>query len=355
MNRFVIRFSFSRVRDSLWSIGQIVLAALTAYLIARYGLGHAVPLLAVTVTISSLGFNRDSRPRQVLSTAIAMFSGVLLSETLLLTLGSGALQLALAIALAMMLARLFTSNPAFTITVALQAVLVQLLETPATGIYSRAIDGLIGGAVALIFTALLPRNPIKLAKADSKALFGVFTKTLAALHSVLLKPDVAVAHGALEEIRKTQTLVDNWQATLQSAQAIARISPFYRWAKAEIAEQQEVAAGMDLATRNLRVLARRIDYLVRDDKPRPQLARLLAKILIAVDLLEQTSDDFSVTQKARKYLRKLAKELAIERYTPALPQSEIAVLMQIRPLYVDLVIAAGVEPEAARRLLPRVD
>lgn len=355
MNRFVIRFSFSRVRDSLWSIGQIVLAALTAYLIARYGLGHPVPLLAVTVTISSLGFNRDSRPRQVLSTAIAMFSGVLLSETLLLTLGAGALQLGLAIALAMMLARLFTSNPAFTITIALQAVLVQILETPATGVYSRALDGLIGGAVALIFTALLPRNPIKLAKSDSKALFAVFNNTLAALHSVLLKPDVSEANRALQEIRKTQPLIDNWQSTLQSAQAIARISPFYRWAKQEVLEQQAVAEGMDLATRNLRVLARRIDYLIADDKPRPQLAGLLSKIMIAVDLLEQTSDDFSVTQKARKYLRKLAKELAIESYSPALPQSEIAVLMQIRPMYVDLVIASGVEPKAARNLLPKVE
>jgi uncharacterized membrane protein YgaE (UPF0421/DUF939 family) len=243
MNRFVIRFSFARVRDSFWTIGQIVLAALSSYLFARYVLGHQVPLLAVTVAISSLGFSRDTKPKQVLLTAIAMFSGVVLSETLLQTFGSGAVQLAVAILLALMIARLFTSNPAFTITVAIQAVLVQLMQTPVTGIYSRAIDGLIGGAIALIFVSLMPRNPIKLARQDSKALFLVFRNTLSTVATVLRSPNADLADQALTDIRKTQPLVDNWQSSLESALAISKISPFYRWTTKEISQQWQVAAG----------------------------------------------------------------------------------------------------------------
>ncbi|MBT5089146.1 MAG: FUSC family protein [Micrococcales bacterium] len=355
MNRFVIRFSVSRVRDSLWTISQIVLAAMTAYSIAHFGLGHAVPLLAVTVAISSLGFSRDTKPKQVLSTAIAMFSGVVLSETLLQVFGKGVIQLGFAILLALLLARLFTSNPAFTITVAIQAVLVQLLQTPVTGIYSRAIDGLIGGLVALIFVSLLPRNPIRLARQDSKALFAVFRATLSSVAAVLRAPNVELADQALDEIRRTQPLLDNWTSSLESASAIAKVSPFYRWAQKEISEQLQVAAGMDYATRNLRVLTRRVDYLVRDSKPRPQLAEVIGKIIIATELLEQTSDDFSVTQKARKYLRKIPASLDPKTFDPPLTTSESAVLMQIRPLFIDLAIAAGIQPSQARALLPYVD
>lgn len=355
MNRFVIRLSVARVRDSLWPISQVVLAAMLSYSIAHYFLNHAVPLLAVTVAISSLGFSRDTKPKQVLSTAIAMLSGIVLSESLLQLFGSGVLQLGLAIALALLVARLFTSNPAFTITVTIQAVLVQLLQTPVTGVYSRAIDGLIGGLVALIFVALLPRNPIKLSRNDSKALFAVFKSTLGAVAAVLRAPDVEVADHALEDIRKTQPLLDNWISSLESAKAISRISPFYRWAEKEIGQQMQVATGMDYATRNLRVLTRRVDYLVRDEKPRPQLADLVGKIIIATELLEQTSDDFSVTQKARKYLQKIPASLDPKVFDPPLTTSESAVLLQIRPLYVDLAIAAGVEPARARVLLPKVD
>jgi len=355
MNRFVIRFSFTRVQDSFWTIGQIVLAALTSYLFARYVLGHQVPLLAVTVAISSLGFARDTKPKQVLSTAIAMFSGVVLSETLLSLFGQGALQLAFAIFLALLLARLLTSNPAFTITVALQAVLVQLLQTPVSGIFERSIDGLVGGVVALVFVSLMPRNPIKLARQDSKELFLVFRSTLSNVAAVLRTPNQELADQALEDIRKTQPLVDRWRSSLDSAIAISNLSPVYRWAQKEMAQQLQVADGMDLATRNLRVLTRRVDFLVRDEKPRPQLADLIGKIIIATELLEQTSDDFSVTLKARKYLRKIPSGLNPRVFDPPLSVSETALLLEIRPLYVDLAVASGIDASQARALLPAVD
>lgn len=352
---FSLRGALARIKDSAWAITQIVLAATTAYLIARYGLGHPVPLLAVTVSISSLGFSRDTRPDRVLTTALAMVFGILISEVLLLSFGSGPVQLFVAIASSLVLARLISANPAFALTVSLQAVLVQLLQEPTGGVFARAIDGLIGGLVALLFTAMLPRNPIKLARNDAAKLFEVFIQTLAVMKSVLAKPDIALADEALEKIRATQPLVDNWRGSLESAAAISRISPFYRWAQKEVRDQSLVLEGMDLATRNLRVVTRRVDFLVRDLKPRPQLAELIEKIITAVRLIESSGDDFSVSQKARKYLTKLLKELDPKRFEPELTLSEAAVLMQFRPLAIDLCHAAGVDARKARELLPKVD
>lgn len=346
--------ALSRVRDSLWQIMQLVLASSVAYLIARFGLGHPVPLLAVTVAISSLGFARDTRPGRVATTALAMVMGVVLSESSLALFGSGALQLTLVILLALLLARLISPNPAFALTVAIQAVLVQLMEAPTGGDFARVIDGLIGGLVALAFTALVPRNPIRLARADSRLLFATVKETLAKLREVLLTTDKLTADIALENIRQTQPLIDNWRSSLESAAAIARVSPFYRWAQKEIADQRVLFAGLDLATRNLRVITRRIDYLLEDQKPRPELAAVIAKTLIGVDLLEQSLDDFSLRAKSQKYLSKLIRALDPKTIGDA-GLSDLVVFMQIRPMVVDLAIAAGVQAEQARKLLPKVD
>ena len=64
------RPSLIRVRDSGIAIVQIVVAATGAYAFAAFVLGHPAPLLAATVTVSSLGLVRDARPRRVLETVI---------------------------------------------------------------------------------------------------------------------------------------------------------------------------------------------------------------------------------------------------------------------------------------------
>lgn len=349
---FEIRTGWPRIKDSWWAIAQITLAATTAYAIAHFLLGHPVPLLAVTVAIASLGLSRDTRPDRVAATALAMTLGIGLSETLLLLFGSGVLQLLFAILLALVVARFISSNPAFALTATIQAVLVQMLQFPTGGVFARVLDGVIGGLVALLFTALLPRNPVKLARADAAELFVIFKQTLGDLRSVLLNADVAKADSTLEQIRKTQPLLDHWRSSLESAVAIGKISPFYRWARQQISDQQVLLEGMDLATRNLRVVVRRIDFLVRDQKPRPELARLVAKFLIAVDLLESSLDDFSLAQKARKYLMKVAPELGVY---PQLSLNEQVIVFQLRPMFVDLCQASGIDPEQAKGLLPRVE
>lgn len=346
--------ALSRVKDSLWQIMQLVLASIIAYLIARFGLGHPVPLLAVTVAISSLGFARDTRPGRVATTALAMVMGVLLSETVLVSFGPGTFQLLSVIFIALLLARLVSPNPTFALTVAIQAVLVQLLDAPTGGDFARVIDGLIGGLVALAFTALAPRNPIRLARADSRLLFTSFKETLAKLREVLLTADKATADLALENIRQTQPLVDNWKSSLESAAAIAKVSPFYRWAQKEIADQTVLHRGMDLATRNLRVITRRIDYVLSDQRARPELANLISKALIAVDLLEQSLDDFSLRAKAQKYLEKLLRELDPTRIASA-GLSDQVIFMQLRPMIVDLAVASGIDAQRALKLLPQVD
>jgi hypothetical protein len=98
-----------------------------------------------------------------------------------------------------------------------------------------------------------------------------------------------------------------------------------------------------------------VDYIIRDGRPRQELAQLLTKVIASVDLVEQSISDFSIAQKARKYLKKYAETLSPIGFKDPLNVSDTALLMQIRPMWVDLCQAAGMPSEEAVAVLPAVD
>lgn len=348
------RESLGRVVDSIVPALQIVAAAAGAYSIAHYLLGHAVPLMAVTVTISSLGFTRDARPARVLESAIGIVIGIALSELLLLVIGQGVWQIALVLLVTLLVARLLSPSNAFVVAAGVQSMLVMLLPVPAGGPFVRSIDGIIGGVVALVATALLPRDPRRIARRDAARLFGALNESLGSLVAALERADEPAAEHALERLRSTQPIIDQWQASLDSAVSISRISPFLRRHGPELDAQRRVLTGMDLATRNLRVISRRIDFLVRDGVPRPALASLFASLATSVRLLGQSLDDPLLADTVRVGLVAVAERLRPELVASGSPVTESVVVLMLRPLLVDLLTAADLPEEKARAILPEV-
>jgi hypothetical protein len=82
--RWSFNESIRRVIESAPAVVQIVLAATASFAFTHLVLGHANPIFAVTVAITSLGFTRDARPRRILSTALGMIIGIALSEAWLM-------------------------------------------------------------------------------------------------------------------------------------------------------------------------------------------------------------------------------------------------------------------------------
>lgn len=348
------RASWSRLVDSIVPAIQIVAAATIAYAIAHYGLGHAIPLLAVTITISSLGFVRDARPKRVLESAIGILIGIAVSEVLLLLVGKGIWQLAVVLLVTLLAARLLSSSNAFAIAAGTQSMLVMLLPNPDGGPFVRSIDGLIGAVVALLVTALIPRDPRRLARRDARRLFAVVTGSLASLVAALDSANEPAAEQALERLRATQPLIDNWGASIESARSIARISPFLRRHGPELDAQLRVMRGMDLAIRNLRVLSRRIDFLVRDGVARPRLASLFASLATSVDVLGQSLENPLLDDTARLGLSAVAERLRPDLVDDHAPVTDSVVVLMVRPLVVDLLSASGMDEAKARATLPRV-
>lgn len=351
---FDLRAPGQRVIESLVPALQIVIAASAAYAFARYGLDHPVPLIAVTVTISTLGFARDARPIRVLETAIGIVIGIALSEALLLTVGQGVWQLALVLLVTLVVARALSPSNAFAVAAGVQAILVMLLPAPPGGPFVRSIDGIVGGIVALLVTALVPRDSRRFTRRDARALFASLTDALGSLVVALDKADQPAAEHALERLRSTQPIIDNWAASVDSGVAIARISPFLYRRRPDLQAQARVLRGMDLATRNLRVIARRIDFLVRDDVPRPVIGSIMASLTTSVELLGQSLDDPLLADTVRVGLVAVAERLRPDTVVKGAPVTDSVVILMMRPLLVDLLMAADFPAEKARALLPEV-
>ena len=346
--------SLGRVVDSLAPAIQITIGALLAYSVAFYGLGHVSPLLAVTVCITSLGFSRDARPRRILQTAIGMVVGIAISEIALIYFGAGILQIALVLLLVLIAARFISASSAFAVTAAIQAMLVQILPAPDGGVFIRTFDGLIGGVMALIVTALIPRDPRGIARSDANKLFDFFIEALQSLRLALRDANKSLSSQALRDARASQPLIDNWRMSLDSALSISRISPFLMKHKSELRKQRLLMRAMDLATRNLRVIVRRVNFLLKDDVARPYLADLCEQIAEAVTNIQEGLSEPEELALARQQLLEIIKQLDPKKFGIADQLREASVLLLLRPLLVDLLCATGMTEDEARAELPEV-
>ena len=351
---WTLRTSLQRVLDSLPSILQIVVAATVAYSISYFLLGHKNPIFSVTVTIASLGFTRDARIRRVFQTAIGMVVGIALSEVMLLLIGGGIWQTSIVLLVALVSARFLSGTAAFALTVASQAMLVYIMPAPDGGAFIRSFDGVIGGLTALLFTAFIPRDPMGSASKDAGKLFSVFLNAVDALEAAVRTADVKVADAALVRVRGSQPLVDNWRMSLDSAISVSKISPFMKKHREELSDQVRLMRGMDLATRNLRVVVRRVDFLIRDGKPRAYLADLFAQISSATAVLAKGLEGPDALEDSRGMLLDVIHQLDPKRFGIADQLREASVLLLLRPLLIDLLCASGMREEDARAELPEV-
>lgn len=353
--RALVSAAVRRASAALLPALQITLAVVAAYAIAHWGLGHPVPLIAVTATISTLGLARDASPRRVVENSLGITVGIALSEVIVVAIGKGWWQLGIVLFATLVVARAASANPAFAIAAAVQSTLVVLLPDPAGGVFTRSLDAIVAGVVALAATALIPRDPRRTAVRDAKALFSLFRESLAGLVEAIGTGDHAAAELALERLRRTQTYVDDWRTSLASARSIASISPWLRRQRPELEMHARILAGADLTTRHLRSIARRVTVLVEDGQPRPELAGLVAELAHGIDLLGRQVQDRDLTGAGRTVFEDVARRLDPSAIAPTGALREEVVVVLLRPLVVDLLVACGVDAGVARDLLPPID
>ena len=170
----------------------------------------------------------------------------------------------------------------------------------------------------------------------------------------LRRGDRLRAERGLQRARALQKHVDRWADSLDSGLSIARISPFLRRARGELLRHDRVRQAMDLATRNLRVVARRAVYQTDDRRPRVVVAETLAEIARVMALVEDSLDDIALAPAAREAGRAVASRLDPRMILPDADLGEQNLIVAMRPLVTDLLTATGMTPDEARECLPRL-
>jgi uncharacterized membrane protein YgaE (UPF0421/DUF939 family) len=348
-----LRDAGTRVIGSLPAIIQIIVAVMISYSIAHWVLGHEVPVLAITVTITSLGLTRDARPRRVAESLLGIVLGVAVSESITLLVGSGVWQLAVVLLVVFVIGRFVSPNPQFAVAAAIPSAIVVVL--PAGGSpFNLTLDAALAGVVALLVTALIPRDPGRAAARDRQVIFAVLTESAESIARCLRDGDEAAGELALSRLRRAAPLVDAWKQSLDTAIAVARISPFLRGRLPELRRNARAVDAVDFSTRHLRLIARRYSYLVRDGIPRPGLADALSTVATGVRMLGEELRDPQATGAARSLLSDLARRLDPAVLMPDAGLADSSALLSLRPLVVDLLVGTGMPHDEARDLLPPI-
>lgn len=240
-----------RVLDSFWAVLQAAVAAALSWLVAHRLLGHPQPFFAPIAATISLSTSHIQRSRRIAQMVAGVLLGIVIAEALRPLLGdsTGALGAIVLITMVVSLAAgigFFGDGMMFPNQAAASAVLVVTVHRHGTGA-ERAIDVLVGGAVALVLgVGLFPAQPLSvLADAESDVL-----RTLAAKLGEVVEILRAGRDAADEWTLATGHAIHRQLAALARARATARlnvrVAPRRFSLRAEVDAEVERTARVDL-------------------------------------------------------------------------------------------------------------
>jgi uncharacterized membrane protein YgaE (UPF0421/DUF939 family) len=348
-SRLSARVRAERLRDARRAIVQATLAATVAWLVATEIVGHPRPFFAPVSAMITLGLTQGERGRRAIEVVLGVTLGIAVADLLVIALGTGWWQLGLVVALAMSVALLLGSGQMFAQQAAVSAALVATLQPPDDGVsFARAIDALLGGGIALAVSALvLPADPSRMVRAAAAPLLADLAAVLDRLATALEERDRDGVQDALDRGRALDPLTRDLDRALVVGRETTLLAP-PRWRqRGTVDRYADAAAQIDLAVRNVRVLARAARRAIDlDDNVPPEAAEAVRELGAAVralgGTLERQSDAAAVREPALRAAGLAA--LVLER-TGNLSVSVI--VGQVRSTAVDLLRGSGLSFEDA--------
>jgi uncharacterized membrane protein YgaE (UPF0421/DUF939 family) len=354
-SRVSVRTRLDRLRLSWRSILQAGIAAGVAWVIATDVFGHKQPFFAPVAAIITLGLTISQRGRRAVEVALGVAVGIAVGDLLVLGIGVGAAQLALVVMLAMSIAMFLGSGQMMATQAAVSAALVATIQPPTNGVtFARFLDALVGGTVALVVSGLvLPANPVRMVQQAAKPVLEELAATLDDIAATILERDRGRAERALLRARAMDQLLERFADAVNVSRETTRFAPPRRRFRGQVQDYADAAGRIDLAVRNVRVLARGAIRAVRlDDNMPPQTAEAVRELAAAARAFAaalEHSADYSEVRAAA--LRAAATATLVLESTGNLSVS--VVVGQVRSTATDLLAATGMSHDDASEAVTR--
>jgi uncharacterized membrane protein YgaE (UPF0421/DUF939 family) len=283
-----------RVRAALAPSFHSALAGALAWLIAHRVLNHSDPFFAPVAATISLGTLPVQRLHRVVQMVLGVLLGIAVGTLLSDLLGVSTPVLGLIVLATMLAGRAlgvgFAGDGMMLVNQAAgSAIIVAVLHQSGTGA-ERAIDAVVGGAVALIVgVVLFPASPLPLLGAAERAVLGSVASALEAVVSHLAAGTPAQPTWTLAAAYDVHERLGQLTAARSSARQIVRVAP-RRWALREVvaAEDRRLARLHLLADAALG-LVRAASTALEDDQPLPaSLERHITALATAISRLAST-------------------------------------------------------------------
>ena len=199
------------LRRAAWPIAQTAIGAGTAWAIARYALGHKQPFFAPIAATISLGWTVGRRARKAVQLMTGVAVGIVIADLVVAVIGTGALQIAAVVTLAMFAALLVSRSPLLVNQAGASAILVMALHRPHSG-SQRLLDALVGGAVAILIGAVIfPADPRRLVADAARGVLEALADGLERVGDALMHPEHVVSGWSLDiaQLRETRKLIEH--------------------------------------------------------------------------------------------------------------------------------------------------
>jgi uncharacterized membrane protein YgaE (UPF0421/DUF939 family) len=347
-SRSVFRERLERLRVLAPAVLQTAAAAAGAWLLATEVVGHQRPFLAPVAAIIALASAYGQRTRRAVEIVVGQAVGVLVAELVLLALGSGAAQIGLVVALAMVAAIMLGGGRLVLVQAATGAALIATVAVPDHLTLARVVDALAGGAVALFVGLILfPIDPVRLMRRHRAPLLEELAAVLDEIRVALATADHDVAADALASARGLDGSVARFTEAVAVGIEVGRGSPLRRRTLTTMRRNAVAAAELDMAVRNARVLARgairAADLAAHLPEPMLQAVGDLAD---AVRGLGAALDDPAAAGPAREAALRAAGRASIGLEQTANLSASV-VVGQVRSTATDLLRALGLPADEA--------
>ena len=341
-----------RLGVGVWPILQTSVAASLAWFLASAVLGHGQPYFAAIAAVISTGVVVGQEGRRVLELVFGVACGLAVADLLVVLIGTGTVQIGVVVALAMAVAWLLGGGPALVSEAGVTALFTVMLD-PSTSGWSpeRFLEALLGAGVALGVRAVFPSDPRHLVERAAHSIFDDLVEALRETATALRAGNLQMAEHALHKARETDGRMDSFREALDAGYDTARLSPPRRRALGQLGLYATASDQLDLAVRNIRVLARAAATAIREGGTVPEaLSETILDLAYAVETLAAYIEEPEHPVETRRF----ALAAAGGATAVLAERSDLRTSMlvgQIRSTAVDLLRASGMDSAEALEAL----